>query len=768
MLWTFQPHPLTWLIVIEIGVLLVCLIQTVRRPLQFGQASLLIFIGLNALWLLTYATLATSSRQDTAFLWGKIEFSFRIFIPVLWFMLIYDLTNPEMHWRINMTPPVRALLLVIPMISIVLLWTNNLHNLFAIQDVQLVMGFPVLNTVGPKPFVLLYAWYSFFMQIIGVTLLIASIHWGAAAHTSRSSILLTIWLVVAALETLDTPELTERIGIQISPFIMGIAITVTWWALYRTSWAEVVSFARNHIIDVLPDGIIIFDIHNTVLDINPTACDLIGVQASSTIGQKAERVFAGIPEITTANLSGARAHTNIKYLRENIPLVFEIRIMPLYDDRQTPLGRVVLVRDITSDKQASEVLRTSLVRTHVLYQTSNRLLAYDSLPVLLNNIVTTIVEALSPYLVIMLRMDTKTGDVINYVQAGPGANASDPLSVQDMLAGLVGHVMRTGEIAVSAKKDIPDPRQPPHVQQRREALGFGSVVVVPLKHHDMVLGAILVVNRMEERDFEHQDAELMLAIASQASIAMGNAQLMETVQDYAAELEERNKELDTYSHSVAHDLKKPLIYLLGYSELLEDDESLPQDTRTQLQHIRASAQQMNKMIDGLLMLATLRSAEGIIVPTNLTPLIDLAVAQHQDQIEDRKIRLSIADDMPLVMGESKWLEVAFINLLSNAIKYIGKDNPDPHIIITAKRHNGRVNCKVRDNGIGISLDDQENLFEMFSRFHIDEAEGHGIGLSIVQRVIARLNGTIGVESSPGMGTTVWFELPAANNDTSPH
>jgi signal transduction histidine kinase len=113
------------------------------------------------------------------------------------------------------------------------------------------------------------------------------------------------------------------------------------------------------------------------------------------------------------------------------------------------------------------------------------------------------------------------------------------------------------------------------------------------------------------------------------------------------------------------------------------------------------------------------------------------------------------------MGYAPWLGHVFSNLLGNAVKYIGKDNPSPRIAIQGAVNERVARFEVEDNGLGISSNDQGALFDKFSRFHKAEAPGSGLGLTIVDMIIHRLGGKLGVTSEPGRGSTFWFELPAA-------
>ena len=125
-------------------------------------------------------------------------------------------------------------------------------------------------------------------------------------------------------------------------------------------------------------------------------------------------------------------------------------------------------------------------------------------------------------------------------------------------------------------------------------------------------------------------------------------------------------------------------------------------------------------------------------------------------------------DMPSALGFSQWLEEIFANLISNAIKYMGTNNPRPRIsIIALLDDDGYVRYEVRDTGVGIADKDKEHLFEMFTRLHTVSVEGLGLGLSIVHRIIGKLNGKVGVESQLGEGSCFWFALPAADTSANP-
>jgi PAS domain S-box-containing protein len=238
-------------------------------------------------------------------------------------------------------------------------------------------------------------------------------------------------------------------------------------------------------------------------------------------------------------------------------------------------------------------------------------------------------------------------------------------------------------------------------------------------------------------------------------------QAEETIRTYAQELEERNRDLDSFNDTVAHDLRAPLHLVIGYAGLLldTDPEALPPDVIAYMQEIQRSGWKMNEMVQSLLVLARLRDVRQEITRVPSLPVVRSAIARFQDRIDMRGIQIDVARDLPPAMCHSTWLEEIFANLIGNAITYIGKNNPDPRIRIEGRKVNGMVRYEVSDNGVGIRPEVQHQLFEMFTRLHPAEGHGLGMGLSIVQRIVTRLEGEVGVESQEGQGSTFWFMLP---------
>jgi PAS domain S-box-containing protein len=231
-----------------------------------------------------------------------------------------------------------------------------------------------------------------------------------------------------------------------------------------------------------------------------------------------------------------------------------------------------------------------------------------------------------------------------------------------------------------------------------------------------------------------------------------------------AERERLIGELDAFGHTVAHDLKTPLAVMVGYADLVSEYyDALPAEQRQYyLRSIAWSGHKMSSIINELLLLACMRDEE--VQPLDTGQIVTDALERLAFMIEEQQAEIVKPDRWPVALGYGPWVEEVWVNYLSNAIKYGGSP---PRVELGAGAiESGMVRFWVRDNGMGISAEERARLFIPLAQVGRVPVKGHGLGLSIVQRIVERLGGEVGLESTVGQGSLFYFTLPAAPNPAS--
>lgn len=229
-------------------------------------------------------------------------------------------------------------------------------------------------------------------------------------------------------------------------------------------------------------------------------------------------------------------------------------------------------------------------------------------------------------------------------------------------------------------------------------------------------------------------------------------------------LQAHNAELSAYTQTVAHDLKNPLAGVLMSAEFLLQRTSSPTDggIQTRAELMRELAARAVAIVDELLLLAQRRHAAIESEPLDMAAIVQGVCSRFVPLIEARRATVDIATSLPPALGHAALVESVWENYLSNGLKYGGQP---PHLTLGATpQPSGLVRYWVRDRGPGIAPGVQSRLFAEYSRPHERRAEGQGLGLSIVRRLVEGMGGAVGVESEPGKGSCFYFLLPAADRE----
>jgi signal transduction histidine kinase len=324
---------------------------------------------------------------------------------------------------------------------------------------------------------------------------------------------------------------------------------------------------------------------------------------------------------------------------------------------------------------------------------------------------------------------------------------------------------------VMARRDkllVLDARQDPKwAHSPALTLGMVSYLGFPLMWPDGEIFGTICVLDTKENPYSTTYVELMERFKG---VVETNLRLLCEVADRrraeaalrqrTVELQASNEELDAFAHTVAHNLKAPLNVIVGYSAVLEEDHAtMPQEElRRFLSTIAQYGHKMGNIIDELFLLASARKMDEVEAgPLDMARIVAEAQARLAYLIREHQAEIVVPEAWPVALGYAPWVEEVWVNYLSNAVKYGGRP---PRVELGAvEQADGTVRFWVRDNGPGLSPEDQARLFVPFTRLRQVRAEGHGLGLSIVLRIVQKMGGQVEVESQMGQGSVFAFTLP---------
>lgn len=435
---------------------------------------------------------------------------------------------------------------------------------------------------------------------------------------------------------------------------------------------------------------------------------------------------------------------------------FDLRIIPV------PQGIFLFSIDITERKQVAEVEKRQRVLSEALRDTAEALNSSLKLDDILEKILDNVAQVVhydamtvawvedGQLSVLRSRGYDSENEIIEYQQKFPQRKFATFAQVIETRQPLVIPDVRASSIWVTS----------PFTKWVR------SHLKVPIVIDKNVVGLINLHNKIPGF-YNDTHAGILQTFANQVAIAANNAMLYddleERVMERTAELEEANRELESFSYSISHDLRAPLRAINGFSEILAKDftDKLDEEGLGFLNKIRDASLRMDQLINGLLNLSQLGRQSVEFESLDLFEMVGKIAENLNDSEPDREIDIQLhpCDSiLPLARGDRNLIEILLTNLLSNAVKFTR--DADPEVVefgCTVK--DGESIYFVRDNGVGFDMAYAEKMFSPFQRLHSDmEYEGMGIGLALVQQVIRRHNGKIWVEAETGKGATFYFTL----------
>jgi PAS domain S-box-containing protein len=535
----------------------------------------------------------------------------------------------------------------------------------------------------------------------------------------------------------------------------------------------------EHALSQVQFGIVVWNIGTrTITSVNPAYAALVGYTPDEIVGTTGEQLIAPcsqpeVPAISLAMRDRGHFTFGLQLRRKDGTTV---PVLASSSNIASPSGTALRVTTVIDVSERDQHERERAAAVQALERSAARLAALSgaahefavgsgNLDPLLDLVARRIAEIVGDGCVV--RLISLDGEWIE-----PSASFYHPDSeVRGRVLGLLGNARQrlgeglSGRVAASGVAmiiPVVDPLDsvvPLGFQQIRAQIDVASALAVPLRSRGRTVGVVTVVRGRHGDPYTIDDQLYAQDLADRAGLAIDNAVLVATLEQQVAErtaaLEVANRELEAFSYSASHDLRTPLRAIEGFSQLLLDEYQgqIAGEGLDYLHRIRAATQRMAVLIDDLLKLSRIARVSLNVAVQDLTAIAAEVVADLGKRHPDRRVSVHLAPGLS-ARADERLLRILLENLLGNAWKFTAKHDP-AQIWFGCER--GAF--YVRDTGAGFDMAYSSKLFTPFERLHsLTDYDGTGIGLAIVQRIVAHHGGRIWANAEVGKGAAFFFTL----------
>jgi PAS domain S-box-containing protein len=548
-------------------------------------------------------------------------------------------------------------------------------------------------------------------------------------------------------------------GTEFDALISGVCIDVEGERCILWNWRDVTAQRRTErerreadaryraLFETALDGIVILSPQWSFVDVNPAACRYMGYAREELVGKPVSAIF-GAAELAANPIRPERQWTPVERIltrKDGSTRAVEVQAGPMPD------GNILVVARDISERKRNEALLMNIARGvsaevgDAFFQSLVSHLARE-------------LEADFAFIGELVggdRMHTLAFLADGAIAPNPDYPIASSMSAQALAEG------RTVVFAQDVMQRFPD-----NAEMKKNSVQ--AYVGTPLYGADGApLGVLAMAHRkpIERGGFWASLIEIFGARAAaeieraraEALVRRTNESLERVVRERTAQLEDANRDLESYNYSISHDLRQPLSAIAGFAELLREQANAAGLEAEWVGEIEGNTARMEQMLEALLRLAG--AGRGAINRAEVD-MRALAESVLRDLSAAAPLAAEVSlGDLPAAMGDAVLLRQVWINLISNALKY-SSNSSSPRIEIDGLRRGDATEFTVRDNGVGFDMQHAGRIFDPFQRMPSAKSfEGSGVGLAIVERVVRRHGGSISAQSIPGQGALFRFTLP---------